>query len=434
MTRAHAKHGSVARARGAGQASRAAPQSRVCIPWRQLSRAHRPCGASGGRRARAPARHRGQEPVRTHPERGSVQAGGRRRQRGASFQRCAMLLVLAPAWLGAAFTKNVENASIAELRRLTEMHLRPDDLSTFERVTGGALSALLEHPAWQKTNRRTMQAIMGIRKVVAHELNAHGLHVLRAILTERIADHLRRSRGVAAHPLYEQFMRDGILIFRDVQNFSSTLDGLFSAGDRRVENVLRMVSGFRRLGADSFVDWSTHTHFATDPQFYMHVDTYHPTWKIFVFQRTTLEQGPLHYVYGSHRNNEGKLRWLFNRTRRLLTSRDTPTKTYDVTGPFQEATHGFHPSLRVLGFDPSLRMRGLPGETFHSFGFREPTPITSGDGMTLVVVDVSGLHYRGFAAPGATRVGSGFAGKGGGCLVCIPRKNPFRCATLPPDC
>ena len=158
----------------------------------------------------------------------------------------------------------------------------------------------------------------------------------------------------------------------------------------------------KRLGADSFVDWSTHTHIRTDPQFYMHVDTYHPTWKIFVFQKTTLDQGPLHYVYGSHRNSLGKLRWLYNRTRTLVSNRDTPTKTYEALGPFSDATHGFHPSLRVVGFEPpAWRQKGvIPGASFRGYGFADPTPIVAGEGMTLVVVDVSGLHFRGYAEAG----------------------------------
>ena len=173
---------------------------------------------------------------------------------------------------------------------------------------------------------------------------------------------------------------------------------------------------------------------ATDPQYYMHVDTYHPTWKIFAFQRTPLERGPLHYVYGSHASSEGKLRWLFNRTRTLLSNRQTPAKAIDAIGPFSDRTHGFHPSLRVVGFEPAKRARGVPDETFRRFGFADPTPIVAGDGMTLVVVDVSGLHFRGWAEPGTRRIGSGFAGKGGGCLMCIPRKSPLHCERLPADC
>ena len=219
------------------------------------------------------------------------------------------LLATPPLLLGAGHYANVANVSLAELRRLSEMHLRPPDLNSFERVTGESVASLLaDSPEWRATNKKLMARIMGIHKVVAHPLNARGLHVLRSLLSERMADHVRHARGSTDHPLYERFMNDGVLVFPDVQNVSATLDGLFSARDRQVEAVLRMVSGFRRLGASSFIDWSPHTHFATDPQFYMHVDTYHPTWKIFVFQKTTLEQGPLHYVYGSHRNSEGNRR------------------------------------------------------------------------------------------------------------------------------
>ena len=169
-------------------------------------------------------------------------------------------------------------ATISELQRISDAHLRPGDLALFERVTGGSVAALLRHEAWQKTSRSTMKKIMGINKVVAHPLNAYGLHALRSLLSERIADHVRKSRGFSVnHALHDRFMRDGILIFPDVQNASSTLEGLFAANDREVERVLRMVSGFKRLGADGFTSWDAHTHVVTDPQYYMHVDTYHPS-------------------------------------------------------------------------------------------------------------------------------------------------------------
>lgn len=169
-------------------------------------------------------------------------------------------------------------ATISELQRISDAHLRPEDLALFERVTGGSVAALLRHEAWQKTSRSTMKKIMGINKVVAHPLNAYGLHALRSLLSERIADHVRKSRGFSVnHALHDRFMRDGILIFPDVQNASSTLEGLFAANDREVERVLRMVSGFKRLGADGFTSWDAHTHVVTDPQYYMHVDTYHPS-------------------------------------------------------------------------------------------------------------------------------------------------------------
>lgn len=346
-----------------------------------------------------------------------------------------LLLVLSSCTAAASRDGVSKSTDVGELRRVATTYLRHDDHTLFERITGGSVAALLNDASWGSTPKRTMAKILGINKIVAHELNARGLHLLRVLLSERIADHVRRSRGFSTgHPLYNRFMAEGILVFHDVQNISKTLDGLFAANDHQVERILRMVSGFKSLGASGFTNWGTHTHVLTDPQYYMHVDTYHPTWKIFVFQRTTLDHGPLHYVYGSHRNTEGKLQWLYNRTRALVSTKQTPTKTYDALGPFSDATHGFHPSLRVLGFDPAKGAAGIPRATFRQYGFPDPTPILAGEGMTLVVVDVSGLHFRGWAQPGTQRVSSGFAGKGGGCLVCIPRRSPFHCERLPPDC
>lgn len=169
------------------------------------------------------------------------------------------------------------NATIHELRRLADMHLLDQDRTAFAQITGSTVYDLLNDPTWEVTPRKTLQKVMGIHKVVPHVLNARGLHLLRALLSERIADHVRRSRGSQQHSQYARFMEDGILVFSDVQNISNTLDGLFRANDHQVERVLHMVSGFHRLEAASFTEWATHTHVATDPQFYMHVDTYHPS-------------------------------------------------------------------------------------------------------------------------------------------------------------
>ena len=42
-------------------------------------------------------------------------------------------------------------------------------------------------------------------------------------------------------------------------------------------------------------------HVAHDTQGYMHVDTFMPTWKVWLFGPTPLSAGPLMYVKGSHR-------------------------------------------------------------------------------------------------------------------------------------
>ena len=74
-----------------------------------------------------------------------------------------------------------------------------------------------------------------------------------------------------------------------------------------------------------------------------------------------------------------------------------------ITRDVGQATHGFDGSLRFLGFDP---IRGIPSAvtSLGEYGFKPPTPITVADGLMLVVVDTSGLHYRGYARPGELNV------------------------------
>jgi hypothetical protein len=204
-----------------------------------------------------------------------------------------------------------------------------------------------------------------------------------------------------------------------------------------VERLLRMASGYERIEASAFTGWKTHTHFAHDEQFYMHVDTYQPSWKVFVFPPTALEQGPFHFVFGSHRNTEGRLRWLYERSRGLLNASSmrlndsSPERAR--SGPYLDATHGVAGSSRFEGFDPEAG-DGPSAASLRSFGFGTPTPIATMQGITLVIADTSGLHYRGFAAAGMQRTSARLAGSGGGCGGCIPRKNPFFCEPLPQEC
>lgn len=98
------------------------------------------------------------------------------------------------------------------LRRAARKHLQPEDDALFRRATGASVHELLHHRAWNgdygEPGMRPGE-IVGNEKVIPHPLNAFGLHALRALLAERIADHQRKARGSPSHPLYERFMSDG---------------------------------------------------------------------------------------------------------------------------------------------------------------------------------------------------------------------------------
>ena len=69
------------------------------------------------------------------------------------------------------------------------------------------------------------------------------------------------------------------------------------------------------------------------------MDTFIPSWKVFVFSRTSHEQGPFHYVVGSHRNTEGRLRWLFERSRALVNASRCASLPRDDEGHSRQSTY-----------------------------------------------------------------------------------------------
>ena len=112
-----------------------------------------------------------------------------------------------------------------------------------------------------------------------------------------------------------------------------------------------------------------------DPQYEMHMDTWHPTIKMWLFPRgVALADGPLHYVNGSHRATARKLRWLHEMSlppARSLRACPAPRTHLEARG------------VEELGF-ASVRALVLPPKS-------------------LVVADTSGLHFRGRAVPGHLR-------------------------------
>ena len=292
----------------------------------------------------------------------------------------------------------------------------------------------------------------------AHELNAYGLHPLRALLAERMFDAQRVQHGSASHSTWESFQRDGIIV---LPNFNFQGVGV----DRPTAMLLEMASGYRRVP----LRWKRFTrtvHVAGDPQFYMHVDTFHPTWKAFVFAAgTQQENGPFHFVNGSHgAHTIGKLRWLYDRSRRHVhidvvdhgtggiysmaeaasAATSAPPAQRATTkgatavlreGPYDDATHTVgrtvSSAIRFVGFDPKQGPAGgaSVAASLASYGLPLPTPVlvAPGGSPTLVIVDTSCFHFRGYAQPGAKREAARLDGRGGGCGGCIPRKNVYAC-------
>ena len=344
-----------------------------------------------------------------------------------------------------------EARSMAAWRSAVRSHLTSDDELAFHRATGGTVHALLHHPHWRRSEsvQAEVTRLLSNAKVVPHVLNELGLHALRVLLAERLADDRRRRLGLHVHPLYATLMRDGVLVLRPADlnrlNLSRRMDtplALRWHGTWLAE-LLRMVSGYRHLEVEGFDEWEHFRHYEHDVQGYMHVDTFMPTWKAWVFKPTPLEAGPFVYVRGSHRSAEGRLRWLHNRTRALRTDadleraeamRDRLGITAEVLpggGVFYDHKLGFDASIRFEGFDPQLPP---PLRSLRQYGFDAPSPIVcDGPGHTIVIADTSGLHYRGRAVPGTVRTAARLVSAGDG-EPWMPRKNGLFCEYHAEEC
>ena len=144
----------------------------------------------------------------------------------------------------------------------------------------------------------------------------------------------------------------------------------------------------------------------TDIQHYMHVDTFQPTWKAWIFGKgTDASHGTIHYVRGSHRLTRGKMRWLYNRTRTVIEKEPLLSKqNHQLYGPFNDPPPGGGAgAIRYVGFDPRQPHSELRS-SLAKFDFRRIEPVVAAHDhqATLVIADTSGLHFRGFA-PGSER-------------------------------
>jgi len=292
-----------------------------------------------------------------------------------------------------------------------ERFLGAEDRALIERVVGESgtagpgfrLEALVAALAEQSSCE--LAEVLSPSRFVPSPLNRLGLHLLRCLLAERMHDARAGALGLEGHPDLEAWRRDGVLR-RD-------LDDPALGGDAGVVRLLQMVSGEEVVGIPvPPLTWTMRNVTVQpekDHQNSMHVDTFAAITKVWVFPggpeppAVTLEQGPLMYVRGSHRNTEGKLRWMHAYAQ--------PPATEALT----------EPSFRLRGCDAATRA----AEDFARWAEETEMPVLSlpGAKRTLVIADTSGLHRRGVGRPGETRHSWRLDGDNDGGLR---RLDPFR--------
>ncbi|GAB5368066.1 hypothetical protein AAMO2058_001285900 [Amorphochlora amoebiformis] len=289
---------------------------------------------------------------------------------------------------------------LAEFNHAVSKYLTQNDRNMLQSITGYPVSDLVADI--QNESVITLMKILSSDRWIYSELNVKGLHLLRCVLAERITDARRKDHGMHLHEDYETFMRDGMLL----KDFSKMTN-------EDVQELLMMISGFEASQIPDLT-WQLRVVEAEgcDLNLDLHVDTYHPSWKVWLYAEDIDESnGPMNFVKGSHRNDIKKLTWLHQ------ISNYPP-----VYGP------GSYGSFRMDSVDCNADF-STKSRNETKWGYEERTAVV-GEKMTLVVADVSGLHARGIAAPGKLRRtfiigGGGEAASMGG----LPRINPFSYAS-----
>lgn len=106
----------------------------------------------------------------------------------------------------------------ADLADRVQRFLTDEDKARIERISGYPFQPMLDKTL--KLDSCVMVQIMSPNRFVPHTtLNVEGLHLMRCVLAEKMADARRRALGYHKHPDYEQFMRDGV-IFKDFDSLS----------------------------------------------------------------------------------------------------------------------------------------------------------------------------------------------------------------------
>lgn len=261
----------------------------------------------------------------------------------------------------------------SEITQRVDQFLEDEDKQLISKITGypfDQLMCALEDPTI--IGLSAMKDILSMKRFLPHQLNLQGLSLLRSVLAERMINARRDMYGLGQHPDAVEWEKEGVLL-KDYDYYTHP--------DNRKEFqlLLQMCSASKPDHIPTKLTWveKNVTANPNDTQLQAHIDTFHSVVKMWVYERgdVTIEKGPLHFMRGSARNNESKLRWI-----------------YSVTIP---------PSIEAIK-EPSLRYNGnaildkMPDE------IRPVLPLKNFQ-RTLIIADTSGIHHRGPAIPGTVR-------------------------------
>lgn len=185
---------------------------------------------------------------------------------------------------------NINGAEISEVRAAASKYLTAADHRALDGAAGqkDSVQKLLS-----SLDMELAHSIMEPTKIIKHPLNALGLHAFRAVLVKRMQEaFMTRPKGPFYRDynisyFYDELVHEGITVVPNVQKLAAQPNGLLQVRGGMFSRLLRAISGYptaeRDVGA-GLSGFLTLKHSPTEIQYYMHQDTFMPTWKVWVFR------------------------------------------------------------------------------------------------------------------------------------------------------
>jgi len=276
------------------------------------------------------------------------------------------------------------------MKDLIKKFITEEDMQLIDSITGKSIKAVIDSNDLNEFNNNS--------KHVVSEFDVDGIHLLRCILAEKIFDYKRANFEVNEYT--NKFLHDGVLVLEPGIKHETFLDIMkYVTAD---ENFDIGRSWVNRTRIDTASDY--------DIQCTMHVDTFHPCFKVFRYNNDVkLENGPYSYVLGTNKNSKEKLTLLYDLSMR---------RSHNLR--FKKVTRN---SNHILWTD-SLRLATTKdycidtnqiNKYLSSYGLQKETLITGKKG-SVIITDTSGFHRRYPTTKGYVRDSS---------RLILKRLNPF---------
>lgn len=181
--------------------------------------------------------------------------------------------------------------------KLVKKYLKLKDIDLIESITKNKFDKLLEEI--KKVDTKNYILIQSNERWInLKKMNKMGLHLLRCLLAERIFQ--KKISYIKKNKDLNFFLKNGFLL-KKYKTFK----------DEKIYNFLKKLSFNNKINKINWIE-SKVLHIKNDPQYTMHVDSFHNTFKVWMYPGNMKKKnGLLKFIPNSHLLSIAKLKWLY---------------------------------------------------------------------------------------------------------------------------